>query len=634
MLRLNNLTLDSYGRQFLSQANLTLAPGTKAGLVGLNGVGKSTLFKLILGELHPTHGEISFPKTWRVATVDQEIAASSTPLIDAVLAVDRRRAQLLDSLETAPPEEQGEIHEHLNAIDAHRAPSKAAEILSGLGFLQSQLDRPISEFSGGWRMRAALAGALLAEPELLLLDEPTNYLDLEGALWLESRLSRYPNAALIISHDRDLLNSSVSVIIHMTAQRLDSYTGNYDGFEAARAERARLNAANKNRIEAERAHLQAFVDRFRAKASKAAQAQSRMKRLEKLPPVTLDAADRVAPFILPSPKKSLAPPILRMENAEVGYGQAPILRHISLRINPDDRIGILGSNGAGKSTLAKLLAGALTAQNGEIWRDSRLKVGWFHQHQIEALDPQETPIDLMRRALPDEPEARRRARLGHFGFSIDRAETRCGELSGGERARLLLNMVAMEAPHLLILDEPTNHLDIDSRRALLDALNDYQGAVVLITHDRSLIELIADRLWLVNAGTVSNFDESLDAYAKLVIEGAKNRASSNTESKTKSIKNKDNNTHPKVMRKNVIENKAALAPLLKALNTLEKQIEIIGNQVARIDQELGKPETYAKPETIATLTQDRARFQAALNEAESRWIAAAEQVENAKISHI
>ncbi|MGZ3298003.1 MAG: ABC-F family ATP-binding cassette domain-containing protein, partial [Asticcacaulis sp.] len=521
MLQITNLVFDAYGRRFFNEATLSLPPGTKAGLVGLNGVGKSTLFKLILGQLQPGGGDITTPKAWRIASVDQEIAASPQHLIDAVLALDTRRAGLLKALETADPLHQAEIHHDLYAIQADRAPSKAAEILSGLGFSTADLTRPISDFSGGWRMRAALAGALLAEPDLLLLDEPTNYLDLEGALWLEARLKRYANAALLISHDRDLLNESVDAIVHVAGQKLELYTGNYDNFERMRAERARLNAANRVKQEAERAHLQAFVDRFRAKASKAAQAQSRMKRLEKLPPIATTIEDRVAPFMIPSPEKPLAPPILRLEDASVGYDDKIILRHINIRLDLDDRIGILGVNGAGKSTFAKLLAGALKESHGEHWRDRRLTVGWFHQHQIEAMDPEDTPLEMIRRARPDETEARRRARLGSFGMTVEKVETKVKDLSGGERARLLLNMVAMDAPHLLILDEPTNHLDIDSRRALLDALNDYEGAVLIITHDRSLIEMVADRLWLVNDGTVKPYHGSMDDYAKLVIERVK-----------------------------------------------------------------------------------------------------------------
>ncbi len=628
MLQITNLVFDAYGRRFFDDANLTLTPGTKAGLVGLNGVGKSTLFKLILGSYQPGGGEITTPKSWRVASVDQEIAASPQHLIDAVLAIDTRRANLLKALETADPLHQAEIHHDLYAIGADRAPSKAAEILSGLGFSTADLTRPISDFSGGWRMRAALAGALLAEPDLLLLDEPTNYLDLEGALWLEARLKRYPNAALMVSHDRDLLNESVDAIVHVSGQKLDLYTGNYDNFERMRAEKARLNAANRAKQEAEREHLQAFVDRFRAKASKAAQAQSRMKRLEKLPPIASTIEDRVAPFILPSPEKQLAPPILRLDDASVGYGDSIILRHINMRLDPDDRIGVLGVNGAGKSTFAKLLAGALKESHGDQWRDRRMNVAWFHQHQIEAMDPEDTPLEMIRRARPEETESRRRARLGSFGMTVEKVETKVKDLSGGERARLLLNMVAMDAPHLLILDEPTNHLDIDSRRALLDALNDYEGAVLIITHDRSLIELVADKLWLVNDGTVKTYTGSLDDYAKLVIERAKTATRGDDEP---AEKKSGGNVNSKDARKAAAAARNAIAPLKKKADELERQIETTGNQIKLVDLKLADPDIYVKDAAKAVaLGKDKARLEEQLVRLEADWMIAAEAYETAK----
>jgi ATP-binding cassette subfamily F protein 3 len=453
--------------------------------------------------------------------VDQEHPATPVTLINTVLAADTEREELNAQLETAEPEELAEIYERLNAIDADQAPARAAEILSGLGFANSDLDRPMSEFSGGWRMRVALAAALFAEPDLLLLDEPTNYLDLEGALWLEARLKIYPHTALIISHDRELLNNSVGAILHLSEQRLDLYTGGYDDFEHRRAEKTRLQAATRVKQEAERAHLQKFIDRFRAKASKASQAQSRIKRLAKLEPIAEIVEERVAPFTLPSPKRPLAPPLLQLDSASVGYDQKAILRNLNLRLDVDDRIGLLGVNGAGKSTFAKLLAGALPLQAGTMNRESRIKVGWFHQHQIEALDPEDTPLDIIRRELPDDSESSRRSRLAQFGLSFDKQDTTIANLSGGERARLLLNLVAMGAPHLLILDEPTNHLDIDSRRALLDALNDYEGAVVLITHDRSLIDLVADRLWLTADGQIKAFKGDMDDYARFVLDRAR-----------------------------------------------------------------------------------------------------------------
>ena len=521
MLQIENLTFDAWGRRFFDRASVMIPAGTKVGLVGRNGVGKSTLFKLITGELAPQEGDVVLPKTARIGSVDQEHPATPVTLLDTVLAADTEREGLNTQLETAEPEQLAEIYHRLNAIDADRAPARAAEILSGLGFSNSDLDRPMAEFSGGWRMRVALAAALFAEPHLLLLDEPTNYLDLEGALWLEARLKLYPQTALIISHDRELLNNSVDAILHLTEGRLDLYTGGYDDFERRRAEKTRLQAATRVKQEAERAHLQKFIDRFRAKASKATQAQSRIKRLAKLEPIAEVVEERVAPFTLPSPKRPLAPPLLQLDGASVGYDQKPVLRDLNLRFDVDDRIGLLGVNGAGKSTFAKLLAGALPLAAGKMNRESRIKVGWFHQHQIEALDPEDTPLDIIRRELPDDSESSRRSRLAQFGLSFDKQDNKVANLSGGERARLLLNLIAMGAPHLLILDEPTNHLDIDSRRALLDALNDYEGAVLLITHDRSLIDLVADRLWLTADGHIKAFKGDMDDYARFVLDRAK-----------------------------------------------------------------------------------------------------------------
>ncbi len=521
MLRIDNLVFDAWGRRFFNSASVAIPNGTKVGLVGRNGIGKSTLFKLIVGDLVPLSGEILLPKRARIGSVDQEHPAAPTSLLDTILAADTRREALNAALETAEPEELAEIYQELNTIDADRAPARAAEILSGLGFSNADLERPMAEFSGGWRMRVALAAALFAEPDLLLLDEPTNYLDLEGALWLEARLKKYPHTALIISHDRELLNNSVDAILHLSAGKLELYTGGYNDFETRRAEKSRLQAATRVKQEAERAHLQKFIDRFRAKASKAAQAQSRIKRLAKLEPIAEVVEERVAPFTLPSPARPLAPPLIQLEAAAVGYNGSAVLRNLNLRLDVDDRIGLLGVNGAGKSTFAKMIAGALPLQSGLMKREQRIRVGWFHQHQIEALDPDDTPLDILRRERPDDSESSRRSRLAQFGLSFDKQETTVANLSGGELARLLLNLVAMAQPHLLILDEPTNHLDIDSRRALLDALNDYEGAVILITHDRSLIELVADRLWLTADGRIKPFAGDMEDYARFVLDRAK-----------------------------------------------------------------------------------------------------------------
>jgi ATP-binding cassette subfamily F protein 3 len=521
MLQIDNLVFNAWNRRFFDSASVSLPVGAKVGLVGRNGIGKTTLFKLILGELMPDGGEIGLPKAARIASVDQEHPATPVSLLDTVLAADVQREALNAELETAEPEHLGDIYQRLIEIDADRAPARAAEILSGLGFSTADLKRPMAEFSGGWRMRVALAAALFAQPELLLLDEPTNYLDLEGALWLEARLKKYPHTALIISHDRELLNNSVDAILHLSEGKLTLYTGGYDAFERRRAEMSRLQSATRAKQEAERAHLQSFIDRFKAKASKAAQAQSRMKRLAKLEPIAAVIEERVAPFTLPSPARPLAPPLLQLEAATVGYGGVPVLRDLNLRLDVDDRIGLLGVNGAGKSTFAKMVAGALALQSGQMKRDNRIRVGWFHQHQIEALDPADSPLDIIRRERPEDSESARRSRLAQFGLSFDKQETTVADLSGGERARLLLNLVAMAAPHLLILDEPTNHLDIDSRRALLDALNDYEGAVILITHDRSLIELVADRLWLAADGHIKPFAGDMEDYARFVLDRAK-----------------------------------------------------------------------------------------------------------------
>jgi ATP-binding cassette, subfamily F, member 3 len=621
MLRINDLVFDAYGRRFFDSATVALPVGSKVGLVGRNGVGKSTLFKLILGELTPGSGEIGYPKAARIASVDQEHPATPVPLIETVLAAHVERASLTAELETAPPERLGEIYARLIAIEADKAPSRAAEILSGLGFTERDLSRPMAEFSGGWRMRTALAAALFAEPDLLLLDEPTNYLDLEGALWLEARLRKYPNTALIISHDRELLNNSIDFTLHLYDGKLDLYTGGYDAFETLRAEKNRLQEAARGKVEAKRAHMQSFVDRFRAKASKARQAQSRLKMLAKLPPVSAVAGEHTAPFILPSPERPLAPPLIRLDGVSVGYGGQPVLKNMNLRLDIDDRIGLLGVNGAGKSTFAKMLAGALTASAGSMHRDRRIKVGWFHQHQIEALDPTDTPLDIIRRALPEASDAQRRSKIAQFGMGRDKVETTVADLSGGERARLLLNLVAMQSPHLLLLDEPTNHLDIDSRRALLDALNDYEGGVILITHDRSLMELVADRLWLAADGTVKPFDGDMNDYAKFVLDRARSAAKAPAAPAAQTAPAAPSSARAPSL---------PVGPLKRRLEAAEQVMARETKTAAELDAILADPNLYVEnPAKAADLGRRRARAQEALDRAEATWIAAAEAYERA-----
>ena len=623
MLQINDLTFDAWGRRFFDKATVSLPPGAKVGLVGRNGVGKSTLFKLILGHLHAGNDEISLPKTARVGSVDQEHPATPVSLLDTVLEADVERHSLMTQLETADPEHMGEIWARLIEIDSDSAPSRASEILAGLGFSQEDLARPMSEFSGGWRMRVALAAALFAEPDMLLLDEPTNYLDLEGALWLEARLQKYPHTALIISHDRELLNNSCTHILHLANAKLELYTGGYDEFEKRRAEKARLQLSAKAKQDAERAHLQAFVDRFKAKASKAAQAQSRMKRLAKMEPVSVTIEERVAPFTLPSPEKPLPPPLIRLEKAFVGYEPGrPILKNLGLRMDLDDRIGLLGVNGAGKSTFAKLVAGALGVQSGEFHRDKKMKVGWFHQHQIEAMDPNDTALEIIRRAMPEASEASRRSRLAQFGLPFEKQETKVESLSGGERARLLLNLVAMDAPHLLILDEPTNHLDIDSRRALLDALNDYMGAVILITHDRSLMELVADRLWLAADGAIKPFDGDMDDYAKFVLERAKQAVKPTQVAREAAKAAAPSAPQPK---------KAAIEPLRRKVDAAEQVMNRCTRNLAELDAQLADPDLYVKnPGKVAELTKRRENAKSKLDEAEEAWMALAEELAEAE----
>jgi len=617
MLRIQDLVFDAYGRRFFDTASAALPTGAKVGLVGRNGAGKTTLFRLVKGELTAGGGDIILPKAARIGSADQEQAATPTPLIETVLAGDLERAALTAELETAPPERLADIYARLAQIGADAQPAKAAEILVGLGFSQADLDRPMAEFSGGWRMRAALAAALFAEPELLLLDEPTNFLDLEGALWLESRLKRHPSTALVISHDRELLDRSMDFILHLDQQKLTLYAGGFTAFERQRAERLELQAAMRERMEARRAHLQSFVDRFRA-GTRARQAQSRLKMIQRLgaiPPVVDEAT---APFLLPSPEKPLPPPLVRLEGGAVGYGGAPVLERLNLRLDPGDRIGLLGVNGAGKTTFARLLAGALTLSEGKLLRDRRMKVGWFHQHQIEALAADDTPLQIIGRELPDRTEAQRRGRLAAFGFGAERVTTRIDQLSGGERARLLINLIALDAPHLILLDEPTNHLDIDSRHALLDALNDYEGAVVLITHDRALMEMVADRLWLTADGTVKPFDGDMEDYAKLVLDRARQAA--------KAPGAKPAAPEPVPTR----APPAAAAPLKRKLEAAEAALARETMLLAELDAALSDPALYAAdPAEAARLAERRTRLAERLTRAEAAWLAAAEAYEGA-----
>ena len=614
MLRIQDLVFDAYGRRFFDQASVAMPPGAKVGLVGRNGAGKTTLFRLIKGELTPGAGDILLPKAARIGTADQEQAATDVPLLETVLAAHLERARLTRELATAAPEHLGEIYARLAQIGADAAPAKASEILVGLGFSQADLARPMAAFSGGWRMRAALAAALFAEPELLLLDEPTNFLDLEGALWLESRLKRHPSTALVISHDRELLDRSMDFICHLADAKLTLYPGGFAQFERQRAERLALQESMREKLEARRAHLQSFVDRFRA-GTRARQAQSRIKMIQRLGAVPPVLEQATAPFRLPSPAKPLPPPLVRLEGAGAGYGGVPVLSGLDLRLDPGDRIGLLGVNGAGKTTFARLLAGDLAPLAGKRLHDRRMRVGWFHQHQIEVLAEDDTPLQIIGRALPHLTETQRRTRLGTFGFGVERATTRIEALSGGERARLLINLIGLNAPHLILLDEPTNHLDIDSRRALLEALNDYEGAVVLITHDRSLMEMVADRLWLTADGTIQSFDGDLEDYARFVLERARSGARASTPD------------GPPLRVRPV-----AAGPLRQRLDAAEAALARESAALSEIDAALNDPALYVRRAgEIAALTERRARLVERVARAEAAWLAAAEAYEAADV---
>ncbi|MGD9866350.1 MAG: ABC-F family ATP-binding cassette domain-containing protein, partial [Pseudodonghicola sp.] len=512
MLRIQNISYAVAGRPLFEDASATIPDGHKVGLVGRNGAGKTTLFRLLRGELALESGAISLPSRARIGGIAQEVPSSSTSLIDTVLAADTERAALLEESHSATdPARIAEIQTRLADIDAWSAEGRASAILKGLGFDDAAQKRPCSDFSGGWRMRVALAAVLFAEPDLLLLDEPTNYLDLEGALWLESYLAKYPHTVIVISHDRGLLNRAVGAILHLEGKKLTLYSGTYDQFARQRAEQRALQAAAAKKQDARRAHLQSFVDRFKAKASKAKQAQSRVKMLEKMEKITApeDAARTV--FTFPEPEE-LSPPIIALEGASTGYGDTVILRGMTLRIDQDDRIALLGRNGEGKSTLSKMLSGRLPLIDGRMTTSSKLRIGFFAQHQVDELHIDETPLQHLQRVRPGEQQSKLRARLAGFGLGADQAETVVGQLSGGQKARLSLLLATIDAPHLLILDEPTNHLDIESREALIEALTAYSGAVILVSHDMHLLSLVADRLWLVKDGRVAPYEGDLESY--------------------------------------------------------------------------------------------------------------------------
>lgn len=622
MLHVNDLTYRLGDRVLLDSASFAIPTGARVGIVGRNGTGKTTLFRILMGEIASESGSISLPKGMRIGTVAQEAPGGPESLIEVVLAADTERADLLAEAETADGLRRAEIETRLTDIGAHSAPSRAATILHGLGFDEQAQARACADYSGGWRMRVALAAVLFTEPDLLLLDEPTNYLDIEGTIWLYDYLARYPHTVLVISHDRDLLDTCVEHILHLEKAKLTIYRGGYSSFARQRAEKQMLLEKAKVKQEGERKHLQSFVDRFRAKATKARQAQSRLKRLEKLQPIITINDEPTLGFDLPSPERVLAPPLIAIDNAAAGYGDKTILDRMNLSILPDDRIALLGSNGNGKSTFCKLIGGRLAPMKGEVKASSKMNVAYFAQHQLDELRMEATAYDHVAERMIGAPEAKIRARTARFGFPGAKAETPVSKLSGGEKARLLMGLAAFEGPHLLILDEPTNHLDIDSRQALVEAINEFEGAVILVSHDRFLVESCADRLWLIGGGQVKQFDGDMDDYRKLVLSGdlSPERAEKRAD-KREAEKGGD--------RKLAADKRAQLAPLRKKLTTVEARIEKFTGIIAKIDEAIGDGTAFQRdPIKAAELSRMRGEAAEAVARAEEEWLEISEQLES------
>ena len=610
MIDINNITVRIGSKVLLEQASAHIAAGWKVGLVGHNGCGKSTLFKVLLGELETELGEVYFPSGCRVATVTQELNETDMPILDFVLARDKERTRLLQKLETATEEELGEIHEQLKIIGASSAEGRAAAILNGLGFANDDLHRPIKEFSGGWWMRLALAAALFQPSDILLLDEPTNHLDLEASIWLENHLRRYKGTLLLISHDRYILNDLCNYIIHFENLRLNTYSGNYDTFQKTRALQREVQAKQIAKQEIQRKHLQSFVDRFRYKATKAKQAQSRLKMLEKMEVLAPLSSEYSSSFDFPEPVE-LAPPLISLDDVSVGYEDNVVLKKLSFRIVDNDRIALLGANGNGKSTLAKLLSGRLNPMCGTISRSKKLEVGYFAQHQSEELPLDMTACEYMSTLMPGALEPQVRAHLARFGLNQEKSITQIAKLSGGEKARLLFAAMTRNAPALLILDEPTNHLDIEGRDALVEALNAYKGSVILITHDLHLIELIADDLWLVKNHTCKPYNGDLNDYRQSLLED-KNTAKKVVETIKKEEPRKPSNYHE-------------IKQLNSDIKRLEKALSRLNDEKNAMEQRFAEP--LSANELIA-LQKDFSYLQNQIDETESQWLELSEKLES------
>lgn len=625
MLTINGITVRLGGRDIISRASVAVPPRARVGLVGRNGAGKSTLVKAIIGEIEPDEGAIEMPRRTRLGYLAQEAPAGSATPFETVLAADVERTQLLAEAETCTdPDRLGDVHDRLLAIDAYSADARAARILIGLGFDETMQAAPLDSFSGGWRMRVALAALLFSAPDVLLLDEPSNHLDLEATLWLENFLKAYPGTLLLISHERDLLNNVADHIVHLHAGKLTLYPGGYDSFERQRNERLAQQAAARAAQEAQADRLKDYIARNSARASTAKQAQSRAKMLARMQPIAAVVEDPSLSFDFPDPEE-LRPPLITLDLASVGYTPGkPVLQRLNLRIDPDDRIALLGRNGNGKTTLARLLAAQLAPMDGAMTATGKMQVGYFTQYQVEEIADGGTPLELMTRAMEGKSPAAVRAQLGRFGFSGNRATTAVGTLSGGERARLALALVTRDAPHMLVLDEPTNHLDIDAREALVQALNAYKGAVILISHDRHMAELVADRLVLVDGGTAKPFDGSIEDYIDFIL----GRNQPKTEGGSGDTQAKGGGAQDRKARAAARD---AYKALQKAQAAAEKHVAKLQAELAQIDRAMFEPGSAA-PEfaklTMGELSQRRSKVAQALEEAELAWLEAGEALED------
>lgn len=627
MLSINALTYRIGARVLFDRADATVAAGHRVGLVGRNGCGKTTLLRLIAGRLEADEGRIEVPSRWRIGLTSQEAPGGDVSLIETVMAGDRELLRLSAEAEVAiDPHRIADIHARLAAIDAHSAEARAGRILAGLGFPAEQQRQPCAVLSGGWRMRVALAALLFSEPDLLLLDEPTNHLDLEATLWLENYLRGYPGTVVVVSHDRDLLNRVAEEILHVDAGKLMLYAGNYDRFEAARQARLELNAKAKARQDAERAPIQAFVDRFRYKASKAKQAQARLKMLARMRPVAALAEEAEVSFAFPDPDP-LPPPLVAADDVSLGYDAGPVLRKLSFRLDGDDRIGLLGANGNGKSTLIKFLAGRLAPLAGRATLSRKLRVGYFAQHQADELDLAATPVVELGRRRPSEPDVRLRAHLGRFGFSQERADTPVGNLSGGEKARLLFALMSCNRPHLLLLDEPTNHLDILARDALVEAINAFAGAVLIVSHDPHVLELTCDRLWLVDGGAMAAYDGDFDDYRALLLARSRGAAGTAGESRPRAGSSR------KEQRRQSARRQDALAPLKRQLAAAEAVVGRLEAKKAELQAALAEPSLYqGDPARPVALQKRLADAEQRLARAEDEWMARHEELEEAELA--